>query len=108
MGQAEQALAIARDLDDPALVVRALTACGIAAFNREVARPYLAEAVDLARALGDRWRLSQILGWQAFAALIAGDPIAAGAAAEEGRDLAQRLATGSTRVSVAGASVWHR
>ena len=31
MGQAEQALAIARDLDDPALVVRALTACGIAA-----------------------------------------------------------------------------
>ena len=91
MGQAEQALAIARDLDDPALVVRALTACGIAAFNREVARPYLAEAVDLARALGDRWRLSQILGWQAFAALIAGDPIAAGAAAEEGRDLAQAL-----------------
>jgi predicted ATPase/class 3 adenylate cyclase/DNA-binding NarL/FixJ family response regulator len=92
MGQAEQALAIARELDDPALVVRALTACGgIASFNPEVARPYLAEAIDLARALGDRWRLSQILGWQALGALIAGDPIAAGAAAEEGRDLAQAL-----------------
>ena len=92
MGQAEQALAIARELDDPALVVRALTACGgIASFNPEVARPYLAEAVDLARALGDRWRLSQILGWQALGALIAGDPIAAGAAAGEGRDLAEAL-----------------
>ena len=92
LGQAEQALAIARDLDDPALVVRALTACGgIASFNPEVARPYLAEAVDLARALGDRWRLGQILGWQALGALITGDPIAAGAAAEEGRDLAEAL-----------------
>ena len=92
MGQAEQALAIARELDDPALVVRALTACGgIASFNPEVARPYLAEAIDLARALGDQWRLSQILGWQATGALIAGDPIAAGAAAEEGRELAEAL-----------------
>ena len=92
LGQAEQALAIARELDDPALVVRALTACGgIASFNPEVARPYLAEAVDLARALGDRWRLGQILGWQALGALIAGDPIAAGAAAGEGRDLAEAL-----------------
>ncbi len=92
MGQAEHALAIARELDDPALVVRALTACGgIASFNPEVARPYLAEAVDLARALGDRWRLSQILGWQALGALIVGDPIAVGAAAEEGRDLAEAL-----------------
>ena len=92
MAQAEQALAIARELDDPALVVRALTACGgIASFNPEVARPYLAEAVDLARALGDRWRLGQILGWQALGALIAGDPIAAGAAAGEGRDLAEAL-----------------
>ena len=73
-------------------MVRALTACGgIASFNPEVARPYLAEAIDLARALGDRWRLSQILGWQAQGALITGDPIAAGAAAEEGRDLAEAL-----------------
>ena len=92
LGQAEQALAIARDVDDPALVVRALTACGgIASFNPEVARPYLAEAIDLARAIGDQWRLSQILGWQATGALIAGEPIAAGAAAEEGRDLAEAL-----------------
>jgi hypothetical protein len=74
MDQAEQALAIARELDDPALAVRALTACGgVASFNAEVARPYLAEANGLARALGDRWRLCQILGWQAYGGLLAGD-----------------------------------
>ena len=89
MDQAEEALAIARELDDPALLVRALTACGSsAAFNTELARPYLAEAIDLARTLGDRWRLSRILAWQASAAIMAGDPVAARAAAKEGRDLA--------------------
>ena len=93
MDQAEQALAIARELDDPALLARALTACGFIAgsFNPEVARPYFAEAIGLARALGDRWRLSQILGWQALGGAIAGDPIAARAAAEEGRDLADAI-----------------
>jgi hypothetical protein len=33
--------------------------------NAEVARTYFAEAAGLARALDDRWRLSQILAWQA-------------------------------------------
>ena len=46
---------------------------------------------SLARASGDRWRLSQILGWQAYAAIVAGDPIAARAAGEEGRDLADAI-----------------
>ena len=54
-------------------------------------RPYFAEAIGLARAIGDRWRLSQILGWQAYGAVMAGDPIAARAAAEEGRDLADAI-----------------
>jgi DNA-binding CsgD family transcriptional regulator len=96
--QAQYALAIAREVDYPALVVRALTACGpIAAINAEAARPYLAEAIGLARALDDRWRLSQILAWQALVALTEGDPIAGRAAAEEGRDLAD--ATGDRYVS---------
>ena len=30
----------------------------------------------MARELGDKWRLSQILAWQAFTACLAGDPIA--------------------------------
>jgi predicted ATPase/class 3 adenylate cyclase/DNA-binding CsgD family transcriptional regulator len=87
--QAEEALAIARELGDPTLLVRALTACGgIHGDNPHVARPYFAEALGLARKAGDSWRLSQILGWQARAAFHAGDPIAARTAGEEGRDLA--------------------
>jgi predicted ATPase/class 3 adenylate cyclase/DNA-binding CsgD family transcriptional regulator len=91
--QAQQALAIAREVDDPALLIRALTACGYIAayFDAEAAGPYLAEALGLARALDDRWRLSQILVAQVVAALAARDPIAARAAAEEGRDLANAI-----------------
>ena len=47
---AEQALAIARELDDPALLARALTACGSAAvYDAETAQRYFAEAIGLAR-----------------------------------------------------------
>jgi predicted ATPase/class 3 adenylate cyclase/DNA-binding CsgD family transcriptional regulator len=89
MVQVQQALSIARELDDPVLLVHCLAACiGTAAFNAEAARPYIAEAIDLARELGDEWRLSQILGWQAYVAILAGDPIEARAAGEEGRILA--------------------
>ena len=55
LDQAEQALAIARDIDDPALLVRALTACGMVAslgYNAEVARACFTEAIGLARATG--------------------------------------------------------
>ena len=91
--QAQQALAIAREVDDPVLLVRALTARGYVAayFDAESARAYLAEAIDLARDSGDRWRLSQILVAQVVTALAARDPIAARAAAEEGRDLADSI-----------------
>jgi predicted ATPase len=93
MDQAHQAPGIARKLDDPALLTRALTACGAVAgyYDREVAQSYFAEAVGLARAIGDRWRLSQILALQAQGAAIAGDMLAARAAAEEGRDLADAI-----------------
>jgi predicted ATPase/class 3 adenylate cyclase/DNA-binding CsgD family transcriptional regulator len=94
LDQAQQALAIARGIDDPALLVRALTACCfIAVWNGpEVARPYFAEAIGLARELDDRWRLSRLLGWQALgAAVVAGIPIVARAAAQEGRDLADAI-----------------
>jgi DNA-binding CsgD family transcriptional regulator len=93
LDQAQQALAIAREVEDPALLARALTACGYIAsfFDAEAARAYLAEAIGLARALGDRWRLSQILAAQASAARAAGNPLAMRAAAEEGRDLADAI-----------------
>jgi tetratricopeptide (TPR) repeat protein len=97
MDLAQQALAIAREVDDPALLARALTACGVVAgyYDREVARSYFAEAIGLTRAIGDRWRLSQILALQAQGATIAGDPLGARAAAEEGRDLADAIGDGS-------------
>jgi predicted ATPase/class 3 adenylate cyclase/DNA-binding CsgD family transcriptional regulator len=94
MDQAEQALAIAREVDDPALLARALIACAyIAAYtnNPEVVRGYFAEALGLARASDDRWRLSQMLAFQAGAAVAAGDPNAVRPPAEEGRDLAEAI-----------------
>jgi predicted ATPase/class 3 adenylate cyclase/DNA-binding CsgD family transcriptional regulator len=90
--QAHQAVAIAREIDDPALLARALTACGaIASYSADAARPYLAEAIGIARALDDQWRLTQILTWQANGAFYAGDPIAAGAASREGLELAEAI-----------------
>jgi predicted ATPase/class 3 adenylate cyclase/DNA-binding NarL/FixJ family response regulator len=90
--RAREALAVARRLDDPALLAQALVSCGmLAAYNAEVAQPYFAEAIDLVRAAGDRWTLCQILTWTAGIAVLAGEPMAARAAAEEGRDLADAL-----------------
>jgi DNA-binding CsgD family transcriptional regulator len=93
LDQAQQALAIAREVEDPALLARALTACGIITgyFDAEAAWAYMAEALGLARALDDRWRLSQILAQQVVAALAAGDSLAMRAAGQEGRDLADAI-----------------
>ncbi|MGC2676500.1 MAG: adenylate/guanylate cyclase domain-containing protein, partial [Mycobacterium sp.] len=93
LDQAQEALAIAREVDDPALLARALTACSVIAVfaNPALARAYFAEAIGLARALDDWWRLSQLLAWQAVGAAVAGDPIATRAAGQEGRDLAEAI-----------------
>jgi predicted ATPase/class 3 adenylate cyclase/DNA-binding CsgD family transcriptional regulator len=94
MDRAQQALLIARELNDPALLVPALTVRGLIAsysYDADVTRTYFTEALGLARTLDDRWRLSQILALQAAAATVAGDPIAARAAGEEGRDVADAI-----------------
>jgi predicted ATPase/class 3 adenylate cyclase/DNA-binding CsgD family transcriptional regulator len=92
LDRAREALTIARELDDPALIARALIACGmLAVYRAEVAEPYLVEAIDLVRAAGDRWTLCEILTHQAITASVAGELIVARAAAEEGRDLADAL-----------------
>jgi predicted ATPase/class 3 adenylate cyclase/DNA-binding CsgD family transcriptional regulator len=89
---AQDALAVARQLDDPALLARALITCGMSAvYDAEVAQPYFAESTELVRAAGDRWSLCQILSHQATAAAMAGEPIATRVAAEEGRDLADAI-----------------
>jgi predicted ATPase/class 3 adenylate cyclase len=90
--EAEHALAVARQIGDPALLARALTARGaVSGWELEVAAPYLDEAISITRALGDQWRLSEILGWRVAAAFQTGDPSAARAVAAEGLALAEAL-----------------
>jgi DNA-binding CsgD family transcriptional regulator len=90
--QADEALAIAREVGDPGLLARALSANGCVRGNdAEAARPYFAEALGLARSVDDAWLISQILGWQAYGAMMMGDPRAALAAAEEGRGFADTI-----------------
>jgi predicted ATPase/class 3 adenylate cyclase/DNA-binding CsgD family transcriptional regulator len=90
---AEQALAVARDVGDPAVVLRALAACaGLAVFLPETAQRYLDEGMALARELNDGWRLVQLLNWRTFAGLTPmGDLRTPFMAAEEGRVLAQAI-----------------
>jgi DNA-binding CsgD family transcriptional regulator len=89
MQTAEDAVTLAREVGDPALLARALIACDAVAINRGVAdRRYLAEALDLARASSDASTLSHVLGWMGNTAYMAGDPIVARAAGDEGRDVA--------------------
>ncbi len=93
LARAQRSLAIARELDDPALLARTLATCGrLAAWDAELARPYLSEAKDLARAIGDRRRMSQILYSQALTATVgSGDLDAARVAGTEGRELAEEI-----------------
>jgi predicted ATPase/class 3 adenylate cyclase/DNA-binding CsgD family transcriptional regulator len=93
---AEQTLAMARQLGDPSLVARALTACGaIALYERDLAGPYFAEAADIARDLGDSWWLGQIIVLDTISALVVGEPlVAVQEAAEEGLRIADRTGDG--------------
>lgn len=93
LSDALEALAIARQVDDPALLVRALTSCGgLTVYDAQTANSYFAEALGLAREVADDWSLCQILAFQSFAAMTGqGDATAARAAGEEGRDVADRI-----------------
>jgi predicted ATPase/class 3 adenylate cyclase/DNA-binding CsgD family transcriptional regulator len=94
MDQALQGLAIAREVDHPAVLSQALTACGLTAVavgRAEAAAPYFTEAIEFARAADDRWRLSEILTFQAIGLVVAGSPVAAREAAEEGHQLANSI-----------------
>ncbi|GFG66717.1 LuxR family transcriptional regulator [Mycobacterium kubicae] len=89
---AERAVTIARDLDDPALLARALTARGCAAaLDFASAAGFFDEALGLVRSTGDNWCLSQVLGRQAYLAAMAGDATAASALGGEGAELAEAL-----------------
>jgi predicted ATPase/DNA-binding CsgD family transcriptional regulator len=92
LARVEASLTIARQVDDPGLLLRALLACGsTAVFDVDVARPYLVEAITLARTAGDTWRLAQGLWWQAYASVVAGEPTSALEAGTEGYRLADEI-----------------
>ena len=94
--EAEQILAIARELGDAALVLRALTSCGalINARDREAAGPLFAEAAALARELGDSQSLAQIIALDWMTGRVQDEPAAAQAAAEEGLRIATDIGDG--------------
>jgi predicted ATPase/class 3 adenylate cyclase len=93
--EADEALAIARQEEDPALLIRALMARGsVSSFDFELARPYLNEAAELARELGNPWWLARILNWQAIGALQAGDMLATSAASQEALEVADSVGDG--------------
>jgi predicted ATPase/class 3 adenylate cyclase/DNA-binding CsgD family transcriptional regulator len=109
MNRAQRALEIARELDDPALLARTLSAYGYIAgarYDADTAATYYAQAIDMARTLDDRWMLSQILAWQVNMGLTTGDPIAACPAAEEGRDIADAIGDLSNSRMCRQAIVW--
>jgi predicted ATPase/class 3 adenylate cyclase/DNA-binding CsgD family transcriptional regulator len=89
--QADEALTIARQLDNPGLLMRALAARGLIGFGSAAAQEYRAEAIGLARKLGDRLRLSHILSIETLVASFTGDVTAKRAAAQEGCELAEAI-----------------
>jgi predicted ATPase/class 3 adenylate cyclase/DNA-binding CsgD family transcriptional regulator len=91
--EAEQALATARELGDPALVMRALTSCGslVNAYDLEIAGPFFAEATKIARELGDPRSLAQIIALDWMTGRVLNEPSAAHAAAEEALRIAEGL-----------------
>ncbi|ODR01466.1 LuxR family transcriptional regulator [Mycobacterium intermedium] len=100
----QEALAIARQLGDPMLIAQALAACGMLAYyDSELGQPYLTEAIEFARARGDRWRLCQLLAYQTSVSVYDGDLLAARAFGEEGREIADAL---GDRFTVASGGVW--
>ena len=94
LDQAQQALAIAREVDDPALLARALTACGFIAAVLSTPR-WPGRTSPRRSAWPGPWTIgggsARSSPGRPRGANTAGDPIAVRAAAEEGRDLADAI-----------------
>jgi predicted ATPase/DNA-binding CsgD family transcriptional regulator len=98
MAEVENVVATAREIGEPVLLSRALAAAGWAARIRGCEwRPYLDEAVRLARQAADAGTLAEILAYQAYTASISADPVVARRAGEEGLALAEQ--SGSRQLS---------
>jgi predicted ATPase/class 3 adenylate cyclase/DNA-binding NarL/FixJ family response regulator len=92
---AELAVAAARQLEDPALMGRALTARSfVGAWSADLVGRDLVQAINMSRAANDPFAMAQNLAGQAYAAMIAGDPREARTAAEAGREIADSIGDG--------------
>jgi predicted ATPase/class 3 adenylate cyclase/DNA-binding CsgD family transcriptional regulator len=92
LDQAERTLAAARELGDPALVARALTACACrTGHDRELSVAYFTEAAGIARNTDDSWWLGQTLALEAVYAILFGEPHLGQVAIEEALRIADRI-----------------
>ena len=90
--QAQHALAIARGRRRPGPAGTGADRVRFArGYNAELAATVLRRGDRPGPLLGDNGGSARYSAWQAYAAIIAGDPIATRAAAEEGRDLADAI-----------------
>lgn len=92
LSQAHQALALAREVGDPAVLTRALVACGwCSGYDPIAAQEYFGEAMEVARTIGDRWSLNRIRYWRLASACIAGDPTELRGASDQAFELADAI-----------------
>lgn len=93
LDDAQRGLVAARELADPVLLAQALTACALigAPHDPGLARRQYSEAAELAEALDVQAVLCQIRASESISGLIAGEPLAAVRAAEEGLGIARAI-----------------
>jgi predicted ATPase/class 3 adenylate cyclase/DNA-binding CsgD family transcriptional regulator len=100
LDESERALALAREVNDPALVIRGLIARGVSTYyDEDMTAACFAEAAELAQGLDDPWIWSQIYVEQARSAIGAGYPVAVEGAAVKGLEISTTIGNhASTRV----------
>lgn len=90
LGWGEEAIALAREQRDDALLTEALAAMAFTtAYWGGLAEAWSHEAVELARGTGDHWNLCDALCTTGIGHVLAGRPVPARAALEESRTIAQ-------------------
>jgi predicted ATPase/DNA-binding CsgD family transcriptional regulator len=106
---ADRALAVARTLDNPELLIRALIAKGVVtAYDPNLSQPYFAEASELAKGRDDPWMWSQLYIEEARSAMGAGDPPGCERAAEKALELATAIGNHATVRAAHWAYGWAR
>jgi DNA-binding CsgD family transcriptional regulator/tetratricopeptide (TPR) repeat protein len=92
LDESARALAMAREVGDPALVIRGLIARGVSTYlDEEMATAAFAEATELAQGLHDPWIWGQIYVEQARSGLGSGDPVAVQDAARKGLEVSRAV-----------------